>query len=125
VEKHSVVAVDIAKVVFDVAVSHEPGRVAERKRLSRGAFSLFSGGLALDLSSWVSTSKKFFLPIDSLREVFRGKLLHKIEQALRQGSIPFPESEGLALLKRASTKTWDIDIKAPLDGPHHVVRYLS
>src|SRR5213593_3819785 len=41
VEKHTVVAVDIAKVVFDVAVSHEPGRVAERKRLSRAAFSLF------------------------------------------------------------------------------------
>lgn len=84
-----------------------------------------AGGLALDLSRWISTSNKFFLPIDSLREVFRGKLLHKLEQALRQRSIPFPESEGLALLKRASMKTWDIDIKRPLDGPHHVVRYLS
>lgn len=31
----------------------------------------------------------------------------------------------MALLKRASIKTWDIDIKPPLDGPHHVVRYLS
>jgi hypothetical protein len=31
-----------------------------------------AGGLALDFSRWVSTSKKFFLPIDSLREVFRG-----------------------------------------------------
>lgn len=40
-EKHSVVAVDIAKVVFDVAVSCEPGRVAERQRLSRAVFSLF------------------------------------------------------------------------------------
>lgn len=84
-----------------------------------------AGGLALNLSRWISTSNKFFLPIDSLREVFRGKLLHKIEQALRQGSIPFPQPEGLALLKRASKKTWDIDIKPPLDGPHHVVRYLS
>jgi transposase len=41
VEKHSVVAVDIAKLVFDIAVSHEPGRVAERRRLSRAAFSVF------------------------------------------------------------------------------------
>ena len=40
-EKHTVVAVDIAKAVFDLAVSHEPGRVAERKRLSRGAFLTF------------------------------------------------------------------------------------
>jgi Putative transposase/Transposase zinc-binding domain len=84
-----------------------------------------AGGLAPDLSKWITTSKKFFLPIDSLREVFRGKLLHKIEQALRQGSIPLPDSEGLALLKRASMKTWDVDIKPPLGGPHHVVRYLS
>jgi transposase len=41
VEKHSVVAVDIAKVVFDIAVSYEPGRVAQKKRLSRAGFSLF------------------------------------------------------------------------------------
>ena len=40
-EKHTVVAVDIAKVVFDVAVSHEPGRVAETCRLSRKVFLLF------------------------------------------------------------------------------------
>ena len=39
-EKHSVIGVDIAKVVFDVAVLYEPGRVAERKRLSRGKFSV-------------------------------------------------------------------------------------
>jgi transposase len=41
VEKHSVVSVDIAKSVFDVAESHEPGRVALRRRLSRAAFSVF------------------------------------------------------------------------------------
>jgi transposase len=40
-EEHTVVGVDIAKVVFDVAVSHEPGRVAERRRLSRKVFLLF------------------------------------------------------------------------------------
>lgn len=40
-EKHSVVAVDIAKSVFDIAVSDEPGRVALRRRLSRTAFGTF------------------------------------------------------------------------------------
>jgi len=38
VEKNSVVAVDIAKSVFDLAGSSEPGRVTFRRRLSRGAF---------------------------------------------------------------------------------------
>ncbi len=37
-EKQTAVAVDIAKPVFEVAVSHQPGRVAERRRLSRDAF---------------------------------------------------------------------------------------
>lgn len=40
-EKNNVVAVDIAKSVFDVAGSQEPGRVAFRRRLSRGAFGVF------------------------------------------------------------------------------------
>ncbi len=37
-EKNSVVAVDIAKSVFDLAGSDQPGRVTYRRRLSRGAF---------------------------------------------------------------------------------------
>lgn len=40
-KKHTVVAVDIAKAVFDLAVSHEPGRVASTHRLRRGAFLMF------------------------------------------------------------------------------------
>lgn len=40
-EKHTVIAVDIAKVVFEVAVSHEPGRIALKPRLSREAFLPF------------------------------------------------------------------------------------
>jgi transposase len=40
-EKHDVVAVDIAKAVFQVAVSEEPGRVARERRLSRGEFLMF------------------------------------------------------------------------------------
>ena len=37
VGKHNAVAVDIAKSVFEVAVSKVPGRVAERRRLYRAA----------------------------------------------------------------------------------------
>lgn len=40
-EKYTVAAVDIAKSVFEVAVSHDPGRIAQRRRLSRGAFLVF------------------------------------------------------------------------------------
>jgi len=38
---HAVTAVDIAKSIFEVAVSIQPGRVKERKRLPRSKFSTF------------------------------------------------------------------------------------
>jgi len=44
-EKHTVAAVDVAKVVFDVALSDEPGRVRLTRRLPRGGFLLFFGQL--------------------------------------------------------------------------------
>jgi transposase len=40
-EKHNVVAVDLAKAIFEVAVSEEPGRVTRRRRLPRGGFRAF------------------------------------------------------------------------------------
>jgi transposase len=39
--KHTMIAVDLAKSVFEIAVSEQPGRVCERHRLSRTAFLRF------------------------------------------------------------------------------------
>jgi hypothetical protein len=83
-----------------------------------------AGGLSLDGSRWISTSKGFFLPIKRLRKLFRGKLLAKIEHALRSGEIPGDLAKGLALLRR-TPKKWNVYVKRPLAGPGHVVRYLS
>jgi transposase len=41
VEKHTLIAVDLAKSVFEIAVSHEDGKVAKRRRLARSAFLEF------------------------------------------------------------------------------------
>src|SRR5437762_3701133 len=41
VEKHTVVAVDLAKTKFEIAVSDEPGRVSRRRRLDRADFRPF------------------------------------------------------------------------------------
>lgn len=40
-EEHTVVAVDVAKAVFEIAVSEEPGRVKLHRRLSRGELEVF------------------------------------------------------------------------------------
>jgi transposase len=42
--KHTTIAVDLAKSVFQVAVSHHPGHVAEEHRLSRGRFGRYMAG---------------------------------------------------------------------------------
>ena len=39
--QHTTIAVDVAKSVFQVAVSHHPGRVDEEHRLSRARFLTF------------------------------------------------------------------------------------
>jgi len=83
-----------------------------------------SGGLALDGSHWIPTSRRFFLPVKPLRKLFRGKLLAKLERALRTGQILGQLDEDLALLRR-TPKIWHVYAKAPLAGPAHVVRYLS
>ena len=41
VEEHTVVAMDVAKAVFELAVSEEPGRVKLHRRLSRGELEVF------------------------------------------------------------------------------------
>lgn len=83
-----------------------------------------AGGLSLDGSRWIPTSRRFFLPVKALRRLFRGKLLSKIERALRKGDILTDLDKDLALLRR-TPKTWNVYAKPPLAGPGHVVRYLS
>src|SRR6266545_3769794 len=50
VEHPTTIAVDLAKSVFEVSISREPGRVCQRKRLTRGQFARF---LALQPSATV------------------------------------------------------------------------
>ncbi len=49
-EHPTTIAVDLAKSVFEVSISREPGRVCQRKRLTRGQFARF---LALQPSATV------------------------------------------------------------------------
>jgi Putative transposase/Transposase zinc-binding domain len=82
------------------------------------------GGLSLDKSRWIPTSRRFFLPVKALRKLFRGKLLAKLEQAIRAGNLPGELSQNLHHL-RSTPKTWNVYAKRPLAGPRHLVRYLS
>lgn len=83
-----------------------------------------AGGLSFDGLRWTPTSMRFFLPVKALRKLFRGKLLAKLEQAIRAGEIAGDLADNLHIL-RSTPKTWNVDAKRPLAGPDHVVRYLS
>lgn len=84
------------------------------------------GGLSADRSAWIPCRhQNFFLPVRVLGVVFRGKLLSKLEQALSEGRLPFPERAGKALLKKAARPNWVIYAKKPLAGPEQVVRYVA
>jgi len=74
---------------------------------------------------WVPTGNRFFLPLKKLQPVFKGKLLAKLRAAVEAGELPLPERDARDLIARAGHKTWGIRIEPPLEGPSHVVDYLS
>ena len=48
------------------------------------------GGLSLDETRWITGSDRFFLPVQVLSRVFRGKFLAGLHAAFRQGQLRFP-----------------------------------
>jgi hypothetical protein len=74
---------------------------------------------------WVPTGNRFFLPLKKLQPVFKGKLLAKLRDAVDAGELPLSRADARGLTARAGKKTWGIRIEPPLDGPSHVVQYLS
>jgi hypothetical protein len=68
---------------------------------------------------------RYLLPLKQLRRVFRGKLLAKLQALLRDGQVSVGRCSGHELLRDASRRTWNIDIRRPLAGPEQVIRYFA
>jgi Putative transposase/Transposase zinc-binding domain len=84
------------------------------------------GGLDPEHTHWIAARADFFLPVRVLAQVFRGKLLAKLETAIDRAEIPRPRDEDPhALLKRAATKRWVVYGKPPFAGPDQVLAYLA
>jgi len=73
---------------------------------------------------WVSCKAGFFLPVRILSEVFRGKLLSRLEAALADGRLKLHQ-DARALLGRAASKSWVVYSKPPLAGPEQAIDYLG
>jgi hypothetical protein len=83
------------------------------------------GGLGPDGSRWIPAKRRFLFFVGVLGQVFRGKLLHKLEQALDSSELVDPDQDGHALLRRAARKDWNVYSKPPFAGPEQVLRYLG
>jgi len=92
-----------------------------------------AGGLAPDHSRWISSQPSFFLPVEALSPVFRGKFVAGLKTAFREGKLQFhghlvslaqPRTfaSWLRLLFRHK---WVVYAKPPFHSPEHALRYLG
>jgi hypothetical protein len=84
------------------------------------------GGLDPGHTHWIAARADFFLPVRVLAEVFRGKLLAKLETAIDRANIPARrDDDPHDRLTRAAAKPWVVYCKPPFAGPDQVLAYLA
>ena len=94
---------------------------------------LAAGGLAPDHGSWISSSRRFFLPIKVLSRVFRGKFVAALKTAFLAGALKFHGSlvhlaephTFAAWLRSLFRQDWVVYAKPPFGGPEHALRYFG
>ena len=91
------------------------------------------GGLAPDGARWIHARPRFFLPIQVLRKLFRGKLVAGLRRAFRHGRLHLPGRLAplntavafSAFLRSLYRQTWVVYAKPPFGSPAHVLHYLA
>lgn len=92
-----------------------------------------AGGLSPDRTRWIASQRKFFLPVDVLGEVFRGKFTNALRETFTNGRLGFHGSLKplrrpkvfAQLLRQTFRKKWVVYSKRPFGGPEHALRYLG
>lgn len=92
-----------------------------------------AGGLSPDHQRWIHPRYRFFVPVEVLSPVFRGKFVAGLKRAWRRGDLCLPGSlKPLAqkkmfgcYLRSLHQKQWVVYAKPPFGGPQHVLHYLA
>jgi len=92
-----------------------------------------AGGLSADHTHWIKPRYDFFLPVEVLGAVFRGKFHEALKSAFHDGKLTFHGDLKLlaqpktfaAWLRPVFRKDWVVYAKRPFGGPEHVLRYLG
>jgi hypothetical protein len=69
--------------------------------------------------------RKFLISLKILKPVFRGKLLNKLEELIRENRACVGKASGHEMLRDAARQNWNIDIRRPFAGPAQVVQYFA
>jgi predicted Zn-ribbon and HTH transcriptional regulator len=80
-----------------------------------------AGALSFDHSRWINARQNFLFPVKALSRVFRGKFLHRLEQACATGKISPATNE----IKASRQKSWVVYAKKPFGSPQTVLDYLG
>jgi hypothetical protein len=91
------------------------------------------GGLSLDGKQWISSRKDFFIPVNVLSSLFRGKFLDGLKKLYEAGELTFPgqieELKESPVFKRLLTnlyhQEWVVYCRPPLKNPEKVMDYLG
>ena len=92
-----------------------------------------AGGLAPDLARWIDSQRKFFLPVEVLQEVFRGKFVEGLRTLYAEHKLDFYGTLAVlrnpkafaAWLRPLFRSPWVVYCKPPFGGAQHALRYLG
>jgi hypothetical protein len=91
-----------------------------------------AGGISPDSTRWISSRKRFFLPVRVLSRMFRGKFLALLSTAFRCKRLRFPgtleplsnPTEFDRFIRALRRLEWVVYAKPPLTADH-VIKYLA
>ena len=83
------------------------------------------GGLDPDRNRWVAARRGFLFPVRILAQLFRAKLLRRLESGLNDKTLRSNDVDPHAQLRAAARKDWVVYSKPPFAGPRQVLRYLG
>jgi hypothetical protein len=92
-----------------------------------------SGGLSTDGQRWISSKKKFFIPVKVLSRKFRGKFLYYLKKLFCEKSLKLiGENSELAkqdilnlYIDKLYSKEWIVYCKPPFGSAEAVLKYLG
>ena len=91
------------------------------------------GGISKDKTRWINSGENFFLPVNILSSVFRGKFLDLLEKSFNKKELSFfgeyshlsGQQNFKQLLSDSCKNNWVVYAKKPFAGPKLVIKYLG